>query len=78
VPNSKGRTRLPNTKQLHRVLKCKDPTFLDLINRCLTWDATQRITPQEALRHPFFAPARPRAPAMEMPYHPITIQVRMG
>lgn len=48
--------------------------------RCLTWDTASRITPNDALRHPFFAAARPQvsiAPYVEYPTaYPMTPQVR--
>lgn len=30
--------------------------FIDLLERCLTLNPDKRLTPDEALRHPFFAP----------------------
>lgn len=48
--------------------------------RCLTWDTASRITPNDALRHPFFAAARPQvsiAPYVEYPAaYPMAPQVR--
>ena len=51
VPNSKGKKRKPNTKQLKNVLRCNDDNFLDFIDRCLDWDPVNRMTPLEALQH---------------------------
>eukprot|EP01134_Creolimax_fragrantissima_P001985 CFRG1985T1 len=52
--NSKGKIHYPNSKTLGNVLKCRDQNFMDLLQRCLTWDSKERITPAEAMRHPFF------------------------
>lgn len=51
VTNSRGKKRLPATKELAQVLKCNDPVFLDFIERCLEWDPLKRMTPDEALKH---------------------------
>ncbi|KAI8975380.1 kinase-like domain-containing protein [Mycotypha africana] len=52
VANSKGKKRLPGTKSLYQALKCcQDIAFIDFIERCLSWDPSKRMTPQEALRH---------------------------
>ncbi|KAI8801542.1 hypothetical protein BJ742DRAFT_744457 [Cladochytrium replicatum] len=51
VPNSKGKKRRPSTKTLTSVLRCHDPSFINFIERCLTWDPEKRMTPSEALQH---------------------------
>lgn len=33
------------------VLRCPDLGFLDLLEKCLTWDPAARITPEQALQH---------------------------
>ena len=38
VTNSRGKRRMPGTKELSHVLRCRDPVFLDFIERCLEWD----------------------------------------
>jgi len=55
VPNSRGRTPRPNTKSLAAFVQCTDPDFLDLLKGLLTYEPERRLTPSEALRHPFFA-----------------------
>ena len=35
------------------MINCNDPSFTDILNQCLKWDPKERITPQEALSHPF-------------------------
>ena len=32
---------------------CDDPLFVDFIQRCLEWDPLRRLTPGQALRHPW-------------------------
>jgi dual specificity tyrosine-phosphorylation-regulated kinase 2/3/4 len=34
-------------------LKDPDEKFLDFVERCLTWDPKTRLTPEEALHHPW-------------------------
>ena len=49
TPNSRGKVRVPGTKKLSNVLKCKDEKFLDFLNRCFVWNPMDRMTPLEAL-----------------------------
>ncbi|XP_054633425.1 dual specificity tyrosine-phosphorylation-regulated kinase 4 isoform X1 [Dunckerocampus dactyliophorus] len=51
ITNSKGKKRRPNSKELSTTLKSNDALFLDFIKRCLTWDPTKRMTPDEGLQH---------------------------
>ena len=54
VPNSKGKKRRPGRKTLSSVInKGNSPCFLNFIERCLEWDPLLRMTPKEALEHPF-------------------------
>jgi len=53
LTNSKGRKRRPGTKELSTALKTNDEHFLDFLARCLEWDPGRRITPEEALQHPW-------------------------
>jgi len=53
VPNTKGRLRFPGTKSLQSKLRTNDEKFVDFIRRCLEWDPRKRMTPQEALKHPW-------------------------
>ncbi|KAI8096369.1 kinase-like domain-containing protein [Halteromyces radiatus] len=56
VINSRGKQRLPNAKSLASVLRChhQEPLFLDFIEQCLQWDPDHRLTPYDALQHPWF------------------------
>ncbi|CAN9498718.1 unnamed protein product [Ophioblennius macclurei] len=66
ITNSKGKKRRPNSKELSAALKTNDVLFLDFIKRCLAWDPTKRMTPDEGLQHEWilegnFNKVRPRA-----------------
>lgn len=51
VTNSKGKKRRPGSRDLASVLKCSDTHFVHFIARCLEWDPSTRMTPEEALQH---------------------------
>lgn len=51
VPNSRGKRRIPGSKDLARVLRCDDPLFVSFIAACLRWDPDTRLTPDEGLQH---------------------------
>eukprot|EP01029_Cantina_marsupialis_P006502 TRINITY_DN1714_c0_g1_i1.p1 TRINITY_DN1714_c0_g1~~TRINITY_DN1714_c0_g1_i1.p1 ORF type:complete len:508 (-),score=120.37 TRINITY_DN1714_c0_g1_i1:440-1963(-) len=57
VPNSRGRKRLPGTKDLQMVLRCSDSNFIDFLQGCLHWEPSKRMTPLEALQHPWIMEA---------------------
>ena len=40
-------------RNLSKTLKCDDKDFIDFIKRCLEWNSKKRITPEEALEHPW-------------------------
>ena len=53
----------PATKEMSKALKgCDDQLFLDFLQRCLEWDPAMRMTPSQALRHPWLRRRLPRAP----------------
>lgn len=54
VVNSRGKQRVPGSKPLSQALKSNDPVFLDFLSKCLEWDPTKRIKPDEAMKHPWF------------------------
>jgi len=49
----KGRRRSPNGKTLAAACETSDVNFVGFIARCLTWDPADRMTPTEALEHPY-------------------------
>ena len=57
VPNSRGRKRMPGTRNISSALKCNDPLFVEFLEGCLRWDTKQRFTPSQALKHPWIADA---------------------
>jgi len=71
--NSRGKTRQPGAKSLAAVLRCPDSQFMDLIGRCLCWDPAERLTPEQALAHPWIGDAggaTARAVASDTPMAP--------
>ncbi|XP_043225674.1 uncharacterized protein LOC122383389 [Amphibalanus amphitrite] len=81
ITNTKGRRRRPGSRPLPSALKTSDAMFVDFIEKCLTWDPSQRLTPEEAARHPFLGgrvsslppppPAVPAPAAAEEPAYSI-------
>ncbi|XP_002739316.2 dual specificity tyrosine-phosphorylation-regulated kinase 2-like [Saccoglossus kowalevskii] len=56
----------PGSKDLVKGLKgCDDPLFLDFLRKCLEWDPTTRMTPNQALRHPWLRRRLPKPPTQE-------------
>ncbi|MBN3303357.1 DYRK2 kinase, partial [Amia calva] len=55
--NSKGHPRYCTASTLGG---CDDPTFTDFLKKCLDWDPTSRITPAQALRHPWLYKRLPK------------------
>ncbi|KAI8089024.1 kinase-like domain-containing protein [Halteromyces radiatus] len=71
VANSKGKKRLPRTKTLEQALERKYQhegnskngssttttfvLFVDFLKQCLQWDPAHRITPDQALAHPWIS-----------------------
>lgn len=51
--NSRGKLRIPDTKDLSKVISCDDPDFVDFIDKCTEWKVSDRLTPAEALHHPW-------------------------
>ncbi|XP_045180231.1 dual specificity tyrosine-phosphorylation-regulated kinase 4-like isoform X2 [Mercenaria mercenaria] len=51
ITNSKGKKRRVSSKDLQQAIKTSDANFLDFIRRCLDWDPSTRMTPEEALQH---------------------------
>ena len=59
-PNSQGRVhRAPGTKPLASALRGRaDVLFLDFLAKCLQWDPEKRLTPEQALKHPWILAER--------------------
>ncbi|XP_061109189.1 dual specificity tyrosine-phosphorylation-regulated kinase 2-like isoform X2 [Conger conger] len=56
----------PGSKELSTALKgCEDALFLDFLKQCLEWDPAVRMTPSQALRHPWLRRRLPKPPAGE-------------
>lgn len=49
----KGRSHPVGSRSLEDACHNTDPQFLDFVQRCLTWDPKERMTPTEALEHPW-------------------------
>lgn len=49
----KDRRRTPNGLSMAAACQSADTDFVDFISRCLTWDPANRMTPQEAMEHPY-------------------------
>jgi len=49
----KGRSHPVGSRALHDACRTTNPDFLDFVSRCLTWDPAERMTPLEALEHPW-------------------------
>ena len=55
-PRFKKWRGLPGSRSWSQALNdCKDEHFVHFIKRCLDWDADTRLTPHQALRHPWLA-----------------------
>lgn len=53
----------PGSKDWSTALKgCDDPLFIDFLKKCLDWDPNTRMTPIQALRHPWLRRKLPKAP----------------
>ncbi|OAD76785.1 hypothetical protein PHYBLDRAFT_19019, partial [Phycomyces blakesleeanus NRRL 1555(-)] len=52
-PNSKGLKRKPGSRKLAVALKSTDEDFVDFIDSCLQWDPVHRLSPTEAMKHPW-------------------------
>ncbi|XP_034165940.1 dual specificity tyrosine-phosphorylation-regulated kinase 4-like [Pangasianodon hypophthalmus] len=68
IYDSKDRVIKPRSKDLKTILDTDDLQFLDFIQRCLNWNPEKRLTPMEAMKHPWLhsdscrCRARTRAP----------------
>ncbi|XP_032730711.1 dual specificity tyrosine-phosphorylation-regulated kinase 4 isoform X2 [Lontra canadensis] len=58
MTNNRGKKRYPDSKDLTVVLKTYDTSFLDFLRRCLVWEPSLRMTPDQALKHAWIHEAR--------------------
>jgi serine/threonine protein kinase len=58
-PNSRGKMRKPNTKSITSVLRWTDNAFIDFLQNWFIWDPRKRMTPDEALMHPWILEGLP-------------------
>lgn len=49
-----GRRKKVGSVSLQKITGITDPDLLDLLQKCLEWDQTKRITAADALKHKFF------------------------
>ncbi|CAL8292304.1 unnamed protein product [Boreogadus saida] len=54
-----GEDILPGSKGLESVLGTRDPDLLDFIKCCLHWESSKRMTPGQALKHPWMKETSP-------------------
>uniref|UniRef100_A0A7S0FKN1 dual-specificity kinase n=1 Tax=Pyrodinium bahamense TaxID=73915 RepID=A0A7S0FKN1_9DINO len=50
VPNSRGKTRRPGSKDMQMVLRSSETKYVDFLQGCLQWDPRERFTPEDALQ----------------------------
>ncbi|XP_052056189.1 dual specificity tyrosine-phosphorylation-regulated kinase 3 isoform X3 [Apodemus sylvaticus] len=56
----------PGSKDWATALKgCDDYLFIEFLKRCLQWDPSARLTPAQALRHPWISKSTPRPLTMD-------------
>ncbi|KAG0579836.1 hypothetical protein M758_4G128500 [Ceratodon purpureus] len=53
VKNSRGKSRLPGSRDLGFAIGCKDMLFVSFLESCLRWDKNRRLTPKELMQHPW-------------------------
>ena len=52
----------PHILQIHTIAdacKTQDPDFIDFVSQCICWDPEERMTPEEALVHPYITKQKP-------------------
>lgn len=55
VTDRKGRMRIPGTRSLQQAIQTTDANCANFLRRCFVFDPNHRITPLQAMEHPFFA-----------------------
>jgi serine/threonine protein kinase len=51
--NRKGRIRHPGSKTIEGIVGKEDPKFSDFLEKCTSWKTSERLTPSDALAHPW-------------------------
>ena len=51
IPNSRNKTRIPDTKKLQDMITTDDPYFVDFIDKWIEWRVEDRLNPRRALQH---------------------------
>jgi dual specificity tyrosine-phosphorylation-regulated kinase 2/3/4 len=46
-PNSRGKVRVPKSKDLNYYLNCSEEGFVNFVKGCFTWEMTGRMKPAE-------------------------------
>ena len=59
INTKKSKSMIPGNKILYNILGDENKTFIDFIQKCLQWDPEKRLTPKEALEHPWIKPDNP-------------------
>lgn len=55
-PNSQGKVHRPGSVAIETALRGRGSAlFLDFLKKCLLWDPEDRLTPEQALQHPWLA-----------------------
>nr|XP_033775054.1 dual specificity tyrosine-phosphorylation-regulated kinase 3 [Geotrypetes seraphini] len=56
----------PGSKDWVAALKgCDDPLFIDFLKECLHWEPSARMSPNQALRHPWICKHLPKPPSLD-------------
>lgn len=63
--------RRVGSKSLAQILKTNDANFIDFVMRCLEWDPSARINPEEALKHPWIQEIKKKTSKETRPKHRI-------
>ncbi|XP_031239355.1 dual specificity tyrosine-phosphorylation-regulated kinase 4 isoform X3 [Mastomys coucha] len=80
ITNNRGGKRYPDSKDLTMVVKTYDSSFLDFLRKCLVWEPSLRMTPDQALKHAWiheprkFKP-RPRPQTLRKPGASISSEI---
>ncbi|GAB1291318.1 Dual specificity tyrosine-phosphorylation-regulated kinase 4 [Apodemus speciosus] len=80
ITNNRGEKRYPDSKDLTMMVKTYDSSFLDFLRRCLVWEPSLRMTPDQALKHAWiheprkFKP-RPRPQTVRKPAVSISSEI---